>query len=625
MDPTLVDSAVGLGPKAFSATDGQGTHSLLLRHPRHPAMGDSRSAWIECRRCAVPQASPARPTVAAWVENGGISGLDMPLTDEPSLRALSRDSQQDGTSRWAALPPALRSRSTLHWGLLFLVVFLSIHWQEVTSPTYNVDDWTLLGKPINQAYESRPAWDVIYGLLFQNAFSPFFGWLMAAAVLFSMAACLPLFLPSLAPAWIFLAALLISLHAYLLDLFNFGFAVGLYLLPAALSLWGGVLIAYNPCPPLLGRRWLDAVAGVAMVAFAIGIYQPTAMLGIVLIAFDALGRSLGTIRPAPGGMRRLVAGFVLGLLIYGITARLAIIGQVPDYRTGLASFSFFLVKLKSIGAYREVYATQVALLWRPAQILLSSTFLLILLGLSMHLCRMTHEAEGRRHRLGLLWFSAGWCTVSPFFLYNVLQAGFPGRAFSLGNVGIVGFSVIGLAWLSGQAGPSPARRRLFTRTLVSLLIVGYVIPQAAYASRIWELAQLLERRDMAMAQAIAADVRSLSRTNPRLPAQTFRLYGTSERNQSFSHWSSVGESAFRASWSIEAIFHQLLGIEVEHLRSGSEGTPPSVDRSKLPACGAWPASDAVVPYEGRWLVCLESSPTASATAGSPPGSVAHTQ
>ena len=139
----------------------------------------------------------------------------MQLMDDASHPPLAGDRPEAGPDRWAALPPALRSRSTLHWGLLFLVVFLSIHWQEVSSPTYDVDDWALIGKPIKQAYESRPAWDVIYGLLFQNAFSPFFGWLIAAASLFSIAACLPLFLPSLAPAWIFLAALLMKCEACL--------------------------------------------------------------------------------------------------------------------------------------------------------------------------------------------------------------------------------------------------------------------------------------------------------------------------------------------------------------------------------------------------------------------------
>lgn len=523
-----------------------------------------------------------------------------------------------GTGRWAALPAALRSRATLHWGLLFLVIFLAIHWQEVTSPTYNVDDWALLGQPIRQAYQSRPAWDVIYGLLFQDAFSPFFGWLMAAACLYAIAACLPLFLPSLTPAWIFLAALLISLHTFVLDLFNFGFAIGLYLLPAALSLWGGVLIAYNPCPPLLGRRRYDAVLGVAMLAFAIGIYQPTAMLASVLFGFEALARSLGTLRAPRRSWLRLLAGLLLGLVVYGITARLAIIGHVPDYRTGFASFAFFLVKLKSIGAYREVYATNVPLLWRPAQLLLSGTFLLLLLWLSTHIWRTTPAAQGRGLRLGLVWLSALWCTVSPFLLYNVLEAGFPARAFCLGNVAIVGFSVIALVWLAGQPGVWPARPQRISRVLVGLLIVGYVIPQAAYASRIWELTQRLERRDMAMAQAIAADVRSLSRANPQIPAEPFRLFGTTERNQPFQHWSSVGESAFRASWSIEAIFRQLLGLQVEHLRSGSEGTPPSVPRSSLPRCGAWPAADAIVPHQGRWLVCLEPNPAPSAVSGAPP-------
>lgn len=72
---------------------------------------------------------------------------------------------------------------------------------------------------------------------------------------------------------------LISLHAYLLDLFNFSFAIGLYLLPAALSVWGRVLMAFNPAPPLLGRRWLDGVLGVVMVVFAMGIYQPNGVMG----------------------------------------------------------------------------------------------------------------------------------------------------------------------------------------------------------------------------------------------------------------------------------------------------------------------------------------------------------
>lgn len=515
-----------------------------------------------------------------------------------------------GSGRWAALPPALRSRSLLSWGLLFLAIVLSIHWQEVTSPTNNVDDWALLGTRIEQAQQSRPAWDLIYGLLFQNAFSPFFGWLLAVASLFAIAACLPLFLPALAPAWICLAAVLISLHAYLLDLFNFSFAIGLYLLPGALSLWGGVLIAYNPCPPLLGRRWRDATLGVAMVAFAMGIYQPTASLGLVLIGLEALGRALGSARPPRGSAWRLLAGILSGSLIYYATAQLAMVGQTPNERTGFATLARLVEKLFDAGVYREVYATHVALIWKPAQILLSSIFLLLLLWLSIRLWRQSRTGRERRQRLGLLWLAAGWLTLTPFLLFYVLEAGFPRRSFCLGNVGIVSFIVIALAWLERSAGGAPGSRRALTRGVVGLLIVGYVIPQAAFSSRTWELIQLMERRDMAMTQAIAADVRSLSRANPALPPQPFRLFGTTERNQPFQHWSSVGESVFRQSWSIEAIFRQLLGLEVKHIAYRSEGNEPEIRRS-LPRCGAWPAADAIVPYQGEWLVCLEANPADS--------------
>ena len=52
----------------------------------------------------------------------------MKPADESRLGAIAQDGPGDGPGRWAALPPALRSRATLQWGLLFLVVFLSIHW-----------------------------------------------------------------------------------------------------------------------------------------------------------------------------------------------------------------------------------------------------------------------------------------------------------------------------------------------------------------------------------------------------------------------------------------------------------------------------------------------------------------
>lgn len=521
-----------------------------------------------------------------------------------------------GLKRFAShgLPPALRSRATLKWGSIFLAAFLAIHWQEVSSPTLNVDDWALLGDPIHQLAQSRPGWDVIYGLLFQQAFSPFFGWLLAAASLFAIAACLPLFLPALSPPWIALAALLISLHAYLLDLFNFSFAIGLYLVPAALSVWGGVLMAFNPAPPLLGRRWLDGVLGVAMVVFAMGIYQPNGVMGLGLIGFDALSRALGTARfPRISGLR-LLFGMVGGSLIYALIASAAMGHQPANERTGFASPARLVEKLFNADVYREIYATNVSLLWTPAQILLSLTFLLLLVVLSLALWRRSSSSAERIRRLGWLWLAAGWLTLLPLFLYFVLQAGFPRRSLGLGNFGSVGFLVMALVWLQGVGGPRGPWLRRGVRALVGVLIVGYVIPQAAFASKVWERVHLLERRDMAMAQAIAADVRGLSRANPGVAAAPFQLFGTTERNQPFPHWSSVGESAFRQSWSIQGIFRQLLGLQVTHIAYRSEGNEAQV-RSAVPRCNAWPDPGSIVKHQGQWLVCLEANPAARAPGG----------
>lgn len=166
--------------------------------------------------------------------------------------------------------------------------------------------------------------------------------------------------------------------------------------------------------------------------------------------------------------------------------------------------------------------------------------------------------------------------------------------------------MIALITLQSESRPRSIGRR-FVGAIVALLIVLYAIPQAVYAGKIWERIQLLERRDMAMAQAIAADVRSHSLQRPDLPADRFQLFGTTERNQSFPHWSSVGESAFRQSWSITGIFRQLLGLEVTHIAYRSEGNENEV-RSSLPACRAWPAADSIVAYRGLWLVCLEDNP-----------------
>jgi len=501
---------------------------------------------------------------------------------------------------------ALRTPVILKWGGLFTLIFLIIHWQEVSTPTLNVDDWGLLGNPIRQASQSRPSWDVIYSLLFQESFSPFLGWLLASFSLFAIAACLPLFQPLLSPAWILLAALLLSLHAYLLDLFNFSFAIGLYVLPAALSVWGGVLIAYNPAGPLLGRRWRDGVLGVAMVVFAMGIYQPMGVAGLTLLGLDVLDRALGTARMAPRSWLRLLAGMLGAGLLYALVARLAMVGQVANERTGFATPERLLEKMLDHGVYREIYATDVSLLWRPAQIILSSCFLLMLVVLSFRLLRYSLPGVERLRRLGMLWFAAGWLTLSPLFLFYVLRVGFPSRSFALGNFGIASFIVIALITFQSESRPA-GRGRRFVAVVVAVLIVLYAIPQAVYAGRIWERMNWLERRDIAMAQAIAADVRSLSIQRPEMPADQFQLFGTTERNQSFQHWSSVGESAFRQSWSITDIFRQLLGLQVEHIAYRSEGNEAEV-RASLPTCRAWPSGGSIVTYRGRWLVCLEDNP-----------------
>jgi len=510
-----------------------------------------------------------------------------------------------------SLPPALRCRHTLKWAGWFLVVFLGIHWQEVTSPTFNVDDWGTLGGPIRQLEQSRPSWDLIYGVLFQDSFSPFLGWCIAAASIFGIAACLPLFQAQLMGGWIFFAALLIASHAYLLDLFNFSFVIGLYLLPGLLSIWGGVLIAYNPASPLLGRRWRDAVLGVAMIAFAMGIYQPTGVLALTLIGFDSIARAFKTATVPPRQALRLLVGVLAAALLYYSIALLGMVGHHANERTGFASPARFLHKLTDPDVYREIYATDVSLLWRPAQILLSSLFLLMLVTLTLLLWRRHRVARERRRQIGWLWFGAGWLTLSPLFLFYVLQAGFPSRSFCLGNVGIVGFLVIGMAtlWTEPELWHGG---RSFVRAAVGLLVVAYIFPQAVFAGKVWERTQLLERRDMAMAQSIAADVRARASLDPQIPGDSFRLFGTTKRNQSFPQWSSVGESVFHQSWSIKDIFRQLLGLQVEHISFRRKRTEAAVRRS-IPACKSWPANGSIVAYRGRWLVCLEANPAEGST------------
>jgi hypothetical protein len=503
--------------------------------------------------------------------------------------------------------------SFLRWGVVFLGVFLATHWQEVTSPTLNVDDWGLIGDPILQASQSRPGWDLVYGFLFQHSYSPFFGWLIAAASLYGLAAVTTMFCPFVTPPWLCLLALLISSHTYLLDLFNFSFAIGLYLLPAPLSAWGGVLMAYNPGPPLLKRRWLDGVLGVLLFALAMGIYQPTGYVGIALPAFHGLARGLGLRRFPAWAVLRLLAGvFAGGLLYYGWSLA-AMQGAAANERSGFADLPRFLEKLTELRVYQEIYSTSVPLLPAAPQRLLAIVFFVTLTLATAWIVRATPIGSERRLRLGLLWLSAGFLTLLPLLLFFLLQAGFPSRAFCLGNLGIATFTVIVLAHLHsvGEMGGrgGSIRARFLPRFLVGLLIVGYLIPQAAFASKVWDLTQLLERRDMAFSNSIVADVRNRAGKDGSA-AEPFFVFGTTERNEPFPHWSSVGESAFRREWSIPSIFRQLHGVKVEHI--AYRGSTEKEVRRLLPLCRAYPEPGSIVPHKGRWLVCLEANPPGAA-------------
>lgn len=507
------------------------------------------------------------------------------------------------------------SSSWLRWGLIFTALFLATHWQEVTSPTWNVDDWALLGQPIDQAFQSRPGWDVVYGLLFQQAYSPFFGWLIAAGSLYVLASALAVFVPAVSPPWICLLALLISGHAYLLDLFNFSFAIGLYLLPAALSVWGGVLIAYRSGPPWLGRRWLDWTLGLLAIAFALSIYQPTGAIGIVLLGYDGMARVLGKQRFGAKAPQRVLAGVLSGGVGYYLLSLLAMAGQTPNSRTGFATLTRFWHKLTDWGVYQEVYATNVSLLPRFPQQALGVGFLLLLVLTTVQVLRVTPKGGERSRRLGLLWAAAAWLTLTPFLLYYILEAGFPSRAFCLGNLGI---SSLIVAVLATMATPFKAERLggswlgwnpTLARWAVGLLVVGYVVPQAAFAAKVWEFTSLLQMRDMALSQSILADVRSAS-LRSGTPAEPFFIFGTTERTEPFQHWSSIGESAFRREWSIPALFLKLHQVKVNHIAYRHEGNEAEV-RAGLPPCRTYPEPGAIVPYQGSWLVCLEANAAAA--------------
>jgi hypothetical protein len=494
-------------------------------------------------------------------------------------------------------------------------LFLATHWQEVTSPTWNVDDWGTLGNSIEQASQSRPGWDLVYGVIFQNSFSPFFGWLIAASSIYALATALAVFVPAVTPPWICLLALLISGHAYLLDLFNFSFAIGLYLLPAALSVWGAVLIAYRSGPPLFGRRWFDGLLGLLAIAFALSIYQPTGYLGIALLGWNGLAQALGSQRFGAQAPKRLVAGVLTGGVTYYLVSLLAMAGQKPNSRTGFASLARFWHKLTDWGVYNEVYATNVSLLPRNAQHALGVAFLLLLALTTVQLLRVTSRGPERVQRLGILWAAAAFLTLLPFLLYYVLEAGFPSRAFCLGNLGIASLIVAVLATMASPrtdqrlGAPWLGWNRRLARGLVGLLVVGYLVPQAAFASRVWELTALLQMRDMALSQSILADVRAASLQGGK-PAEPFFIFGTTDRTQPFPHWSSIGESAFRREWSIPDLFFKLHQVKVNHIAYRSEGNEAEV-RAGLPPCRAYPQPGAIVPYQGRWLVCLEPNPAAA--------------
>jgi hypothetical protein len=504
--------------------------------------------------------------------------------------------------------------SLLRWGGVFLGVFLATHWQEVTSPTFNVDDWGLIGTNFSMARQSRPGWDLVYGFLFQNSFSPFFGWLIAAASLYALAAVTTVFCRVVTPPWLCLLALLISSHPYLLDLFSFSYAIGIYLLAAPLSAWGGVLMAYNPGPPLLKRRWLDGVLGVLLFALAMGIYQPTGYVGIALPALHGLGRALGPRGFPAQAILKLLVGVTSGGLLYYGWSLVARQGTEASTRTGIADLPRFLEKLTDLSVYQEIYSTSVPLLPTTPQRLLAIVFFVTLTLATAWIVRVTPIGSERRIRLGLLWLSAGFLTLLPLLLFFLLQADFPSRAFCLGNLGIASFSVIVLAHLQsvGDFGGSAGifRARFLSRFLVGLLIVGYLIPQAAFASKVWDLTQLLERRDIAFSNSIVADVRNMA-SKDGSAADPFIVFGTTERNEPFQHWSSVGASAFRREWTIPDLFRQLHGVKVEHI--GYRGSTEEEVRRSLPPCRAYPESGSIVPHKGRWLVCLEANPPADAS------------
>lgn len=508
----------------------------------------------------------------------------------------------------ALLPQQLRNH--LPWVLLFLGIFLATHWQEVSSPTLNVDDWDLVLDPIHQGSLSRPGWDLVYGWLFQGSFSPFLGWLLAGFSLYACALAAALALPVLTPPWVCLLALITATHTYLLDLFNFSFCIGLYVLPAALSLWGAVLMGYWG-----GRfRPLAWWGGTALFCLAMAIYQPTGFLGVGMLGLQALALAFGICPfPARAGLR-VVGGVLAGGIAYYVWALVAMAGQVANERTGFVTLAKLLRKLRQGSVFREVYNTDVPPVSPTPQLVLSLCFLALLVVATLWLLRRLRGRE-RVHRLGLLWLAAGSLTLLPLGLFFLLRSGFPSRAFALGNYGIGAFLVTVLAVLQRSVGPA---RRL-SQAVVALLMVAVLLPQGAAFSKVWDRQSLLAQRDLALAQQILADVHTIARETG-LPAQRFAVLGTTARTEIFPHWSSVGQSALGESWAIRGLFANLLGAEVEPLASthqrGDDALPAA--RAALPSCTAYPEAGSIVPWGDRLLVCLEANPV-TVPSGTPPG------
>lgn len=498
------------------------------------------------------------------------------------------------------------------WALLFLGIFFATHWQEVSSPTLNVDDWALVLDPIHQASLSRPGWDLVYGGLFQGSFSPFLGWLLAGLSLYAcgLAAAVPL--PVLTPPWVCLLALITASHTYLLDLFNFSFCIGLYLLPAALSLWGAVLMGYTSGPWRPWAWW----GGTALFCLAMAIYQPTGFLGVGMLGLQALAMALGLRSFPPRAGFRVLGGVLAGGVAYYLWALMAMAGQAANERTGFVTLAKLLRKLRQGPVYREVYNTDVPLVSPTPQLLLSVCFLVLLVVATLWLVRRLRSRE-RVHRLGLLWLAAGSLTLLPFSLFVLLKSGFPSRAFALGNYGIGAFIVTLLAVLQQATGST---RRL-SQAVVAFLAVAVLLPQGAAFSKVWDRQSLLAQRDVALAEQILADVHAVAR-DTGLPAQRFAVFGTTGRTELFPHWSSVGQSALGESWAIRGLFANLLGAEVEHLAradAGDASADRTGTRAGLPACSAYPAAGSIVALGDRLLVCLEANPAIRPPSGTPPG------